>query len=135
MSGVNPEVVALTWVSLLTAFMWMPYVVARMFTLGVWGVFDYPPKQAEPPAPPAWADRARRAHTNAIENLVLFAALVMAVELSGGGDASTAIAAWTYLGARGAHWVLYSAGIPVLRTLSFCVGWACQLALAAYILL
>jgi uncharacterized MAPEG superfamily protein len=130
----NPEIAALTLVSVLTAMMWMPYVTARMFTLGVWGVFAYPPKQAEPPAPPAWADRAHRAHTNAVENLVLFGMLVMAVELSGGGDDMTAAAAWTYLGARAAHWVLYTAGVPVLRTLSFMVGWGCLLALAAYVL-
>jgi len=131
----NPEIVALTWVAVLTAMMWMPYVVARMFTLGVWGVFAYPPTQDKPPEPPPWADRARRAHNNAVENLVLFGVFVVAVELSGGGDATTAMAAWTYLGTRVAHWVLYAAGIPVLRTLSFLAGWVCQLILAAYVLL
>ncbi len=131
----NPEIAALTWVSLLTAFMWMPYIVARMFTLGVWGVFAFPPREEESPTPPAWADRAHRAHVNAVENLVLFGALVVAIELSGGGDASTAAAAWTNLAARTAHWLLCTAGVPVLRTVSFVIGWVCQLALAAYLLL
>lgn len=130
----NPEVAALAWVALLTATMWMPYIVERMFTLGVWGVFAYPPKQPDPPEPQAWADRSQRAHTNAVENLVVFVALVMVVELSGGGDALTAAAAWTYVGARMAHWGLYVAGVPVLRTLSFVTGWACQMILAAYVL-
>ncbi len=131
----NPEVVALTWAAVLTAMMWMPYIVSRMFTLGVWGVFAYPPAAKEPPEPPAWADRAKRAHDNAVENLVIFAAVVLAVELSGGGDATTAMAAWTYVGARLAHWILYTAGVPVLRTLSFLAGWVCQIVLAAYVLL
>jgi uncharacterized MAPEG superfamily protein len=119
----NPEVAALTVAGLLTAMMWMPYMVARMLTLGVWGVFAYPPRLEDPPEPPAWADRAKRAHVNAVENLVLFAVFVVAIELSGGGDATTAIAAWTYVGARAAHWALYLAGVPVLRTLSFMTGW------------
>lgn len=130
----NSEVVALTWVAVLTSILWMPYLTARSSTLGVWGVFAFPPNSADTPEPPAWADRARRAHANAVENLVVFSALVVAVELSGGGDGRTAAAAWTYLGARGAHWLLYVAGVPVLRTLSFVVGWVCQLALAAYVL-
>jgi len=130
----NPEITALAWVALLTATMWMPYMVDRMLSLGVWGVFAYPPKQIDPPAPKAWADRSHRAHTNAVENLVVFVALVAAVELSGGGDALTAAAAWTYLGARVAHWGLYVAGVPVLRTLSFVAGWGCQVILAAYVL-
>ena len=131
----NPEVAALTWVAVLTSIMWMPYLGARSLTLGVWGVFAFPPKGVDAKEPPAWADRARRAHTNATENLILFCALIVAVELSGGGDATTAVAAWTFLGARAAHWLLYLAGVPVLRTLSFMVGWVCQLLLAAYVLL
>jgi uncharacterized MAPEG superfamily protein len=132
---INPEITALTLVCVLTAMMWIPYVTARMFTLGVWGVFAFPPKQTGRLAPPPWADRAHRAHTNAVESLVLFGMLIMAVELSGGGDATTAAAAWTYLGARAAHWLLYTTGVPVLRTLSFAVGWVCTLVLAAYVLL
>lgn len=131
---VDPEIAALTSVALFTSVMWVPYVTARSSTLGVWGVLDYPPRQEDPPRPPAWADRARRAHVNAVENLVLFGVLVLAVEHAGGGDGTTALAAWTYLGARIGHWALYLAGVPVLRTLSFLVGWVCQLVLATYVL-
>ena len=130
----NTEIQALTWAAVLTSVMWMPYVTSRMFTLGVWGVFAYPPKSDAPNEPPAWADRSKRAHTNAVENLVVFGALIVAVELTGGGDGTTALAAWVYVGARIAHWVLYLAGVPVLRTMSFLAGWVCQLVLAAYVL-
>jgi uncharacterized MAPEG superfamily protein len=35
---------------------------------------------------------------------------------------------------RLAHYVVYTAGIPVIRTLLFAVGWACQMMLALTLL-
>jgi uncharacterized MAPEG superfamily protein len=71
----------------------------------------------------AWAQRAQRAHTNAVENLVLFAPAVLTVHVLGRGDATTLFACQLYFFSRVIHYVVYTAGIPVLRTLGFFGGW------------
>ena len=60
--------------------------------------------------------------------------LVLVVQLQGVGDALTASAAAAYFFARLAHFVIYSAGIPVLRTLCFFIGFAAQMVLALRLL-
>jgi uncharacterized MAPEG superfamily protein len=66
-----------------------------------------------------WAGRAQRAHRNMLENLVLFAILVFAAKLAGANNSITALGAAIFFWARLAHAVLYIAGIPWLRTLSW----------------
>ena len=70
-------------------------------------------------------DRARRAHANAVENLAVFAPLVLIATVIGLSTPITSAAAWTYVVARLAHYIIYAAGIPVLRTLAFLAG-ACS---------
>jgi uncharacterized MAPEG superfamily protein len=69
-----------------------------------------------------WAGRARRAHLNMIENLVLFAALVLITAISGKANATTAMGAMIFFWARLAYAVIYPIGIPWLRTLAWFVG-------------
>jgi uncharacterized MAPEG superfamily protein len=69
-----------------------------------------------------WAGRAQRAHRNMLENLVLFAILVFAAQLSGKANAVTALGAAIFFWARVAHAVLYIAGIPWLRTAAWGVS-------------
>ncbi len=64
-----------------------------------------------------WAVRMIAAHRNAVENLVLFAPLVLVAVYAHRTNATTALAAMTYFFARLVHFIAYSAGIPVLRTL------------------
>ncbi len=63
-----------------------------------------------------WAGRAARAHRNLLENLVLFAALVLAAQAAGISNAITVLGAQLFLWARVAYAVLYIAGIPWART-------------------
>ena len=63
-----------------------------------------------------WAGRARRAHLNMLENLVLFAALVLVAHVAGKTNATTALGAQLFFWARLAYAVIYIAGIPWLRT-------------------
>jgi uncharacterized MAPEG superfamily protein len=63
-----------------------------------------------------WGGRAARAHRNMLENLVLFAALVMVAELAGKTNGTTLLGAQIFLWARVAYAVVYVAGIPWLRT-------------------
>jgi len=67
----------------------------------------------------AWAKRARRAHANLVENLVVFAALVLAAHLSGRANAMTALGAQLFFWGRLGHAVTYLAGLVPLRTLVF----------------
>src|SRR6266851_542943 len=69
-----------------------------------------------------WAGRARRAHLNMIENLVLFAALVLIAAVAGKTNATTAMGAMIFFWARLAYAVIYLIGIPWLRTLAWFVG-------------
>ncbi len=69
------------------------------------------------------------AHTNAVENLVIFATLVLILNAMDHSTEATVIACAVYFWARLAHVIIYALGIPVLRTLSFAVGFLAQLAL------
>lgn len=63
-----------------------------------------------------WAGRAYRAHMNMLQNLVLFAALVLTAHVAGRANAMTALGAQLFFWARLAYAVIYLAGIPWLRT-------------------
>jgi len=65
-----------------------------------------------------------------LENLAVFAPLALAVHLQGLGDATTAVATQGFVLARVAHAVIYTAGVPVLRTLAFLTGFGAQMVLA-----
>ncbi|HEX2886011.1 MAPEG family protein [Vineibacter terrae] len=69
-----------------------------------------------------WAGRAKRAHLNMLESLVLFAALVLVAHAAGKTNAMTALGAQLFFWARLAYAVIYVAGIPWLRTLIWAVS-------------
>ena len=128
----STEVLWLTLTVALTGLMWVPYILDRFATRGIMGTLGYP--GPETPASSAWAERMRLAHANAVENLVLFAPLVLAVEMTGAASSLTAGACVVYFWARLTHFVVYALKIPVLRTLAFLVGWGALVALAVALL-
>ena len=65
---------------------------------------------------PGMAGRAKRAHLNMIENLVLFAALVLIAAVGGKANAMTAMGAMIFFWARLGYAIVYLIGIPWLRT-------------------
>ena len=122
----------LTLTALMTAVLAVPYVMERILRVGIPGALGYSAESGtggfdQPSEKPAiWAKRAHAAHRNAVESLVVFAALVLTAHIAGvgtgaGGDL-VALAAKTYFFARLVHYVVYTAGIPILRTLSFFVA-------------
>ena len=129
----TPELYYMALAALATALMWIPYMLARILTRGPMRTLGNP---ADPNAPPdpAWAERARRAHTNAVENLAVFAPLVVILALTGASTPATVLASKTYLGARLVHYAVYTAGIPVIRTLAFAAGFAAMFAIAGAVL-
>ncbi|MGZ5921262.1 MAG: MAPEG family protein [Rhizomicrobium sp.] len=129
----TPELYYLALVATATLLMWIPYMAARILTRGPVRTLGNP---ADPNAPsdPAWAERARRAHANAVENLAVFAPLVIILAMTGVSTPATVLASKVYLGARLTHYLVYAAGIPVIRTLAFAAGFAATLAIASVLL-
>jgi uncharacterized MAPEG superfamily protein len=107
----------LTWTVIMTAFFFLPYVLNRINVRGLFGAMGNPRKDDLPES--EWAQRAMRAHANAVENLVVFAPLVLMVELVGANSGVTAFGAALYFWARLVHYTVYTLGIPIVRTLSF----------------
>jgi len=75
-----------------------------------------------------------RAHANAVENLVVFAALVLTAQAAGISNGATATACVVYFWARVVHALAYTFGIAWVRKLGFFVGFLCQATLAWQIL-
>lgn len=111
----------------MTGLLWLPHV---LWLLAAHPVRTLTNRSANLPLDVEWAQRAKRAHANAVENLVVFAPLAIIVYLLQQTDSLTALAAAIFFHARLAHFVVYTLGIPVLRTLTFFVGLGCQGVLA-----
>ena len=71
----------------------------------------------------------KKAHYNSVENLVVFAALVLVANAAGVSNDTTVLAAQVYFWARVVHLLAYTLAIPWVRTLAFAVGFVCQAAL------
>lgn len=127
----TPEQRDLTLVVVATALMWLPYTIALILSGGLMAAMG---NRDTPAILPPWAQRAKRAHANAVENLVLFAPLVLVAGIMAPGAPAVSAAARVYLLARVLHYAVYVAGLPVVRTLAFVTGWAATLALAAIVL-
>jgi uncharacterized MAPEG superfamily protein len=121
------ELLYLVWVTVLTGVIWIPYILDRMATWGIADTVGYP-ENPKPQSP--WAKRLMKAHANAVENLVLFAALVLAAQAAGVSNGVTAAACTIYFWARVVHLAAYAFAVPWVRTLGFTVGFFCQAALA-----
>ena len=125
------EIQYLVYVTALTGLFWVPYVLDRFVTWGIGDTVGYP-AQPKPQSP--WAERLIKAHRNAVENLVVFAALVLAAQAAGVSNGVIAGAAVLYFWARVVHVLAYTFGVPWLRTLGFLGGFAAQAAIAWQIL-
>jgi uncharacterized MAPEG superfamily protein len=110
----------LAFTAILTASLWIPYVVAQVRTNGPLAPANY-----VDPAPrlvPLWGQRAHRAYLNAVEGFAPFAALVIIAHITGKANAMTAFWAGCFFWLRLAHAVVYLAAIPYLRTVIFTLG-------------
>lgn len=108
----------------MTGLLWVPYILDRCAVRGVTGAMANPGPNDVPQSP--WAQRMMAAHTNAVENLIVFAPLVLILQDLNISSSITATACAVYFWARLVHLVVYTMGIPVARTLAFTVGWLAQ---------
>ena len=120
------ELMSLTWVTTLTAVIWMPYILNTIAVRGLIDAVGYP-DDPKPLAP--WAAKMKAAHLNAVENLVVFAALVLIANAANVSNETTVLACQIYFWARLVHLLAYTFAIPWVRTLAFAAGFFCQAAL------
>ena len=117
----------------MTAVMWLPYIVNRAMELGPPPTAWHP--QPDPPPKAAWAARTVRAHMNAVENLAIFAPLILIIHATHSETATTATVSMVYFFARAAHYAICLLGIPIpYRTAAFLLGFICQMILVATLL-
>lgn len=109
----SPDLKYLVWSAVLCLVQAVIAVVGAMQVVGL-------PKLAgnrdDMPAIEGWPGRARRAHQNMLENLVLFAILVLVAHVTQRANATTALGAMIFFWARLAHGVVYLAGVSYVRT-------------------
>lgn len=121
----------LFWLALtviLTGLLWIPYTLNRCQVRGIGGALANPSRNDKPQA--EWANRLMFAHDNAVENLVTFAALVLILNAADYSTKWTVLACAVFFWSRLAHIVVYTLGLPVLRTLAFLIGFFAQAVLA-----
>ncbi len=125
------ELMSLTYAAAFTAVIWVPYILNTIMVRGLVDAVGYPEK---PKPLAAWAVRMKAAHSNAVENLVVFAALVLVCNAAGISNETTVLACEVYFWTRVVHCVVYTLAIPWARTLSFVVSWVCLLAMVIQII-
>jgi len=107
--------------AMLTATLWIPYIIAQVQTNGFLAPGNY--RDPTPRPVPLWGKRADRTYMNAVETFAPFAALVIAAQLTGKANATTASLAMAFFWLRAIHAVVYLFGIPYIRTLVFTLGY------------
>jgi uncharacterized MAPEG superfamily protein len=125
------ELLYLVYVTAFTGLLWVPYILDR---IAVWGLADTVGYPENPRLQSPWARRMMKAHSNAVENLVIFAALVLAAHALGVSTSAVATAAMVYFWARVVHLIAYTLAWPWIRTLAFAVGFFAQAVIAWQIL-
>jgi len=116
----STELKYLAFTAMLTAALWIPYIVCQVMTNGFLSQENYVDPAPRPV--PLWGKRADRAYLNAVETFAPFAVIVILLHLTGKENGTTAFFAAAYFWLRVAHAIVYWAGIPFIRTLVFTLG-------------
>ena len=122
------ELFWLTLTVVLSGVLWVPYILNRIQVRGLTGSMANPSRADAPQA--EWANRLMFAHDNAVENLIIFAPLVLILNAIDYSSKWTVLACAVYFWSRLAHLIVYTLGVPILRTLTFTIGFIAQAVLA-----
>ena len=109
----KPELALLLWAVVLTLVQAVVAVHGALMQVGLPALAG---NREGLPEIKGWGGRAARAHRNMLENLVLFAALVLVAVIAGKTNATTLLGAQIFLYARIVYALVYIAGVPWLRT-------------------
>ena len=115
----TPELFALVAVSLFALILPLIYLFAYTSDVGVKAMLG---NRDGLPERTGIAARGTRAHANLIENLVPYAAVVLAAQAMGVSNDITQVAGIVFLIARLAHAGSYLAGILMIRTVAYYAG-------------
>ena len=115
----TPELIYLVWSAVLTVVLMLIAVSGATLQVGLPTLAG---NREDMPDMTSWAGRAERAHSNMLENLVLFAILVLVAQAAGVRNAMTLLGAQLFFWGRVGHAVLYIAGIPWARTAAWVVS-------------
>jgi len=110
----------LAYTAILTAALWIPYVIAQLVTNGPLKPANYVDPAQRPL--PLWGKRADRAYVNAVECFAPFAALVIIAQVAGKANAMTAFWTICFFWLRLAHAAVYLLAVPYVRTVVFTLG-------------
>ena len=121
------ELQYLVWAAILTLFIRVTWMFDKVRMRGLLKVTGYP-KESAPLS--GWGGRAWIAHEDAIQNLVIFAVLVIALQLAVHSNAITQAAAAAYFWARLCHFIVYLFAVRRITTVAFLVAMGAQLVLA-----
>ena len=113
------DLIMLTASAVLTGALVLPYGLAMW---ALWPVREVLGNRETPPPLPPWAERARRAQRNMLENFPHFAALVLVVNAAGLVNDQTGLGATMFFWARLVHAVVYITGIWWLRAPAYFAG-------------
>lgn len=127
MPMMKAELFWLTLTTVLTGLVWLPYILDRVSVRGLMTTLDNPSPRHKPQS--GWAVRLMNAHINQVENLVVFGILVLVLDALAISTPKTVLACMVFFWARLAYVVIYTMGIPVLRTLAWFVGFLAEVAL------
>ena len=125
------EIQVLVYMAIWTLLLIAPGTTALLV---IGGVSAGVGNREEVPELPAWAGRSNRAHRNMLENLPLFAAMILAAQMADVSNPATVQGAQLFFWGRIAHGVVYIAGIPYVRTLAFAVSIAGMMQIAREVL-
>jgi uncharacterized MAPEG superfamily protein len=115
----SPELKYLLFSVVLT---FVQVLIAAMAANQVVGLTTLAGNRDDLPVMTGFAGRAKRAHLNMLENMVLFSALVLIAVVAQKTNAMTALGALIFFWARLLYAVIYLIGIPWLRTLAWAVS-------------
>ncbi len=115
----RPEITLLAWSAILAIVHMLVTVQALVNQKGLMTAFGNRENLGELAG---WGGRAQRANVNMAQNLVVFAAVVLAAVAAGRTNEMTLLGAQLFFWGRLAYAVCYLGGIPYLRTASWLVS-------------
>jgi uncharacterized MAPEG superfamily protein len=113
--------------AVLTASLWIPYVVSQVMTNGPLQRENYIDPEIRPM--PLWGKRAHRVYLNAIEVFAPFAVLVIIAHVAGKVSSIEIFWIQFFFWVRLGHAVVYWAAFPWIRTILFTLGWIAVVAI------
>ena len=132
MQELSTEIFYLFLTTLFCGVLWIPYVTERFLRLGIKETCGYKDNTVNISQ---WAVRAKLAHFNLVENLILFGILVFILSSLDLSNEQTQIGSSIFFYSRLLHYFCYLFRVPWLRTGFFLISWIGLLMISLQILI